>query len=138
MSERQSGADPGAARWPLPPRGGMLVRALTRRCLICGSSGIFTGFFALAERCPNCQYSFEREEGYWTGAMILNIGGAQLAFFAFFLGGLVLTWPDPPWNFFLVGGLALMALFPVLFYPWSKTLWLWGDLCVRGPSTGRE
>lgn len=109
----------------------MLGRALTRRCPVCGSRGIFRGFFALADRCPSCGFSFEREDGYWVGAMILNIGGAQILFFAFFIGGMALTWPDPPWTVFLVGGITLMMLFPIIFYPWSKMLWLWGDLAAR-------
>ena len=109
----------------------MLGRALARRCVVCGGRGAFASYFRLRDACPQCGLSYEREEGYWVGAMILNIGGAQLAFFAFFIGGLLLTWPDPPWTFFAVGGIAIMIAFPILFYPWSKALWLWGDLTIR-------
>lgn len=116
----------------------MLGRALTRRCLVCGARGVFAGWFTLRESCPRCGFPFEREEGYWVGAMILNIGGAQVAFFAFFIGGMLLTWPDVPWTFFLVGGVALMASFPVVFYPYSKQLWLWGDLTIRPSQAALE
>ena len=116
----------------LPATGRMLGRALRRRCPVCASGGIFDGWFTLRDRCPRCGFSFEREEGYWVGAMIVNIGGAQLLFFAVFLGGLALTYPDVPWTALLVAGLAVMAVFPIVFYPLSKMLWLWGDLAIRG------
>ena len=116
----------------LPGAGRMLGRALTRRCPVCGSGGIFEGWFALRPHCPGCGFSFEREEGYWVGAMIVNIGGAQLLFFAVFLGGLAATYPEVPWTGLLVAGLAVMLVFPIVFSPLSKTLWLWGDLAIRG------
>lgn len=81
--------------------------------------------------CPTCDYSLEREEGYWVGAMIVNLGVAQTAFFAFFIGGIVLGWPDPPWTLLLVGGLAIMALLPIVFYPLSKTIWAGIDLAAH-------
>ena len=121
-----------------PGRLRMLGRALARRCVVCGGRGVFSGYFTLREACPSCGFPFEREEGYWVGAMILNIGGAQLAFFAFLLGGLTLTWPDPPWIFFLVGGISLMIAFPIAFYPWSKALWLCGDLMVRPSEAAKQ
>jgi uncharacterized protein (DUF983 family) len=116
----------------------MLGRALLRRCPVCGGGKVFRGYFSLEDACRSCGFAFEREEGYWVGAMILNIGGAQVMFFAFFIGGMVLTWPDPPWTVFLVGGIALMAAFPIVFYPYSKLLWLWGDLAIRPPDDARE
>jgi uncharacterized protein (DUF983 family) len=109
----------------------MLGRALRRRCLRCGAGPIFRRYFDIVERCRGCGYPFLREDGYWVGAMIMNIGAAQLLFFAWFLGGLWLGWPDPPWTLLLVGGVTLMIAFPVLFYPWSKTLWLWFDLLLH-------
>ena len=123
---------PRDRRHPLPANPGrMLVRALARRCPVCGGRRIYHSWLHLRERCPTCAMPFEREEGYWVGAMIINLGAAQVAFFAFLGFGAVLTWPDPPWNVFLVGGVTLMALMPVAFYPYSKQLWLWGDLVAN-------
>lgn len=115
----------------LPSRARMLARALARRCLLCGRGGIFRRWLTLAPRCPRCGYRFDREEGYWVGALIVNTGATQVAFFVWFLGGLALTWPDVPWNVLLVGGIGLMILFPVVFYPWAKMLWLWVDFLLH-------
>ncbi len=67
---------------------------------------------------------FEREEGYWVGALIINTTVTFGAFLVVFVGGMLLTWPEVPWG--LLGGLTLgaMAVLPVVFYPWSKTIWM--------------
>lgn len=109
----------------------MLGRALRRRCLACGGPELFAGWFTLRDRCPACGFGYEREEGYWVGAMILNLGGAQLLFLAIFVGGMLGTWPDVPWTGLWIGGVATMVAFPILFYPYSKTLWVWGDLWLN-------
>lgn len=120
--------------------GTMLVRALRRRCLACGARGLFSGWFTMRNRCPACGFDYEREEGYWVGAMILNIGGAQLLFLATFVGGLLATWPDVPWTGLWIAGIAVMVVFPAWFYPYSRTLWVWGDLWLnpRGGGDAQE
>ena len=40
-------------------------------------------------------------------------------------------WPEPPWDFLLYGGMALMIVAPVVFYPFSKTIFLAFDLIFR-------
>lgn len=99
---------------------------------------MFTGFFAMRERCPDCGHRYDREEGYWLGAMAINIAVTEALFGAFFVLGMVLTWPDVPWTGLLVGGLALNATFPVLFYPVSKTLWVGLDLAFHPPEPPEE
>lgn len=116
----------------------MLARALVLRCPLCGQRGIFRRWLTLAGRCPKCAYPFEREEGYWVGAMIVNTGATQLLFFAWFLGGMLVTWPDVPWSVLLFGGIGLMLVFPVFFYPWAKTLWLWMDFLLHPLATAER
>ncbi len=67
---------------------------------------------------------FEREEGYWVGALIINTAVSFGTFLLVFVGGMLLTWPEVPWG--LLGGLTLgsMAILPVVFYPFSKTIWM--------------
>jgi uncharacterized protein (DUF983 family) len=114
----------------------MLARALLRRCLRCGSGGIFCRWVELVDACPGCGAPFAREEGYWIGALIVNTGATQLLFFAVFLGGMWATWPDVPWNWLLAASLVTILVFPIVFYPWAKTLWLWLDHVLH--PAGRE
>ncbi|HVM14284.1 MAG TPA: DUF983 domain-containing protein [Egibacteraceae bacterium] len=114
-----------------------LARALRKRCPHCGTTGIFASWGSLAPQCPGCGYTFEREEGYWVGAMIVNLGAAQLLFAVILLGSFILTWPDVPWVTVVVLSAAAMVAFPVWFYPRSKTIWVWLDAAVH-PYTPEE
>jgi hypothetical protein len=49
------------------------------------------------------------------------------------VGFLLVTWPDPPWDFFQVTTIVLMVVFPFAFFPFSKTLFLAFDLLIRPP-----
>jgi hypothetical protein len=76
------------------------------------------------ENCERCGLHFEREPGYWVGAMIINTTVIFATFLVTF-GGLVLaTWPDVPWTTVLVITLAVNLIVPTVFYPLSKTIWL--------------
>lgn len=111
---------------------------LLLRCPNCGARGIFRSWFRLEDRCHTCALQFEREEqGYQVGSYMFNIVGAELVFAVIFVATLLLTWPTPPWNLLTYGGAALMVLMPVLFFPFSKTLFLAFDLIFRPAGQSR-
>jgi hypothetical protein len=62
---------------------------------------------------------------------MFNIVASELIFAFVFLAVLLWTWPSPPWKLLQYGGIALMLLAPLLFYPFSKTLFLAFDLLFR-------
>lgn len=101
----------------------MIGRALRRRCPRCGGAA-FASYFRLHERCDRCGVRFEREPGYWVGALIINTAVVFASFLLVFIGGIALTWPDVPWLPLGVLTVATMAILPVVFYPVSKTLWM--------------
>jgi uncharacterized protein (DUF983 family) len=109
-----------------------LGRAVLLRCPNCGERGIFDSWFRQKDRCPRCDLVFNRgEQGYIVGAYMFNIVVAELAFAAIFVGVLLATWSAPPWALLTYGGAVLMILLPVLFYPFSRTLFLAFDLIFR-------
>ena len=120
-------------------RAGLLFgRALRLRCPNCGGSPIFDGWLRMRTRCPRCGLPMERgEQGYQVGSYMFAIVAAELIFAAAFIAILLLTWPDPPWDLLLYGGMALMLVVPFLFFPFSKTLFLAFDLTFR-PATAEE
>lgn len=65
------------------------------------------------------------------GAYMFNIIAAELLFACLFVGVLVVTWPTPPWRLITWGSAVLMLVMPLLFYPFSKTLFLAFDLAFR-------
>jgi len=101
----------------------MIGRALGRRCPRCGGRA-FSSYFRLLERCDRCGLRFEREPGYWVGALIINTTGVFASFLLVFIGGIALTWPDVHWVYLGVLTVATMAILPIVFYPLSKTLWM--------------
>lgn len=110
----------------------MVARALARRCPLCGKGPLFTSWFTIRESCPGCGFFVEREEGYFTGAMALNLVVAELLFVAGFVASIILTWPTVPWHL-MYGWLVVAVVAPVAFYPFSKTLWLAGELFLHPP-----
>lgn len=101
----------------------MMGRALKRRCPRCGEKA-FDSFFTMGDHCERCGLRFEREEGYWVGAMIISTTITFATFVVVFGGSVVLTWPDVPWSVVLAVTLAANLAIPIIFYPFSKALWL--------------
>jgi uncharacterized protein (DUF983 family) len=113
----------------------LFTRAIRLRCPNCGGGPLFRSWFRLRSHCPACDLPLERgEEGYQVGSYMFNIIASELLFAALFLTVLLLTWPNPPWELLQYGSMALMVLAPLLFYPFSKTLFLAFDLVFRPPT----
>lgn len=109
----------------------LLGRGLVRRCARCGSGRLFRRWFTMVERCPRCDYKFEREEGFFLGAYVVNLGITQLAVVAYIGISIVLTLPDPPLLPLALGAAAVAALTPLIAYPFSKTFWTAIDLVMH-------
>ncbi len=105
-----------------------IARGLGRRCPQCGHKGIFRSWGTLHPACPNCHYRFEREDGYWVGALTINLAVAEVLFALLFVGTIFATLPDIAWKPLLVVALVTNGIVPILFYPFSKTLWMAIDL----------
>ena len=107
-----------------PSRARMLGRGLTRRCARCGSGHLFRHWFSMVPDCPRCGLHFEREAGYWTGALAINVFLVGTAFVILFAIAVVLTVPDVPVVPLLAFFVPFMLLAPLVTYPFSKTLWI--------------
>lgn len=110
-----------------------LARGIARRCPRCGQGGLFRRWFDLAEQCPRCGLPFERGEGYWLGAMAINLGITETVFGVVLVGVALATWPDVPWVGLTIGAVVLNTVVPVLFYPFSKTIFIAIDLVLLHP-----
>jgi uncharacterized protein (DUF983 family) len=111
----------------------MIARAMLLRCPRCGGRDVVHLWGRFSDACPTCGHRFESEEGYWLGAVAINTIGAIATFAFLFVGLTVATWPDVAWNAVLIVTVAVMALFPIVFYPWAKMLWVALDLKFRTP-----
>lgn len=77
----------------------------------------------MREYCHRCGLRFEREPGYWVGAVIINTAVIFATFLVVFGGMVLLTFPDVPWGLVLGVTLAANLAIPVLFHPISRTVW---------------
>lgn len=77
----------------------------------------------MKETCDSCGFRFEREPGYWVGAVTINTVVIFATFLVVFGGSVLLTWPEVPWPAVLVVTLVVNLLVPTVFYPVSKTVW---------------
>ena len=112
----------------------MLARGLAKRCPICGTGKLFTRWFRMKERCPGCNYRFEREEGFFLGAYVINLGITEGLLVVFAIIPAIVLFaanPDMSAKPLIVSGLIAAVLGPLLFYPFSKTLWSAIELIFR-------
>ena len=112
----------------------LLGRAFLLRCPNCGGRGLFEGFFNMKPRCPNCGMLLERgESDYFLGGYTLNLIAVEILLALAFLVVVIVTWPNPPWDGLMYGGVVLSILGAILCYPFAKTTWLAVDLMFRPP-----
>jgi uncharacterized protein (DUF983 family) len=107
-----------------PSRGQILGRGLTRRCARCGSGHLFTHYFTMVDDCPRCGLHFEREPGYFAGALAVNIMAVGGLFAIVFIALLAVTIPDVPVMELLIVLIPIAGFGPIVFYPFSKTIWV--------------
>jgi hypothetical protein len=77
----------------------------------------------MREFCTSCGVRFEREPGYWVGAVIINTTVIFATFLVVFGGLVMATFPDVPWGVVLTVTLVANVIVPIFFYPISKALW---------------
>jgi len=100
----------------------MLGRARRLRCPRCGEGKLFTGWFTMAARCAFCGITFEREQGYFVGAIYVNyavtVSIAVTGYLVLWARvGLSTTVQLALWIPFVI-------VFPLWFFRYSRSLWL--------------
>jgi uncharacterized protein (DUF983 family) len=92
-------------------------RALLRRCPNCGAGGLFTRWLFMVPHCPRCHLKTDRgEHDYFLGSFTINFVVAELMICLGALVGMVLTWPDVPWDLLKWSLMALVIPTPMVFY----------------------
>ncbi|MCI4354612.1 MAG: DUF983 domain-containing protein [Thermoplasmata archaeon] len=118
------------ARATAPSRTRILWWGATRRCPRCGRGRLFRRWLTIVPDCPRCALHFEREPGYWIGAMAINITMTSGIFLVGLVIALVLTVPHVPVAPLLAIFVPLALVLPVACFPFSKTIWLAVDRAI--------
>jgi uncharacterized protein (DUF983 family) len=118
----------------LSPDGRHFVRTLGRgarlRCPACGGAPVFKTPFRVRPLCRACGALFQREEGFFVGAIMINVVTTEAAVMA--AGGLWLLLGPGDDAVMLSLLLAVALVFPVAFYHHAWSLWLAADHLVEG------
>jgi hypothetical protein len=90
-------------------------------------------------RCPGCGHHFEREEGFFLGAYAINLGITEGLVLLAIIPSILLAANDPDTSIVPILAAAVVAavVAPLVFYPFSRTIWAAVDLLLR-PSDSRE
>jgi hypothetical protein len=92
----------------------------------------------MKERCPTCGLALERgeEHDYWLGAYAINLFIAEGFSVVVAIAYVIVAWPGVNWTLagWIAGVLAVVS--PIVFFPFSRTLWLAWDLSFRPREEG--
>jgi uncharacterized protein (DUF983 family) len=111
-----------------PPRGHLLKSILLEKCPNCGKGSVFEQkklfrMPVMKERCDVCGYKFDREPGYFLGAMYVSYGLAVLEAIVTFLI-MNYFWPDLPLIWFPVAITVVVLLFSFKNYKLSRIIYI--------------
>ena len=111
----------------------LLARALRLHCPRCGIGGLYDKPFHMRANCLNCDLKFEREQGYFVGAIYVNYAATVgIAIPGFFIldGWGSWTIEQQLWLW-----LPFAVIFPLLFFHHSRSLWLALDHLLNPPQS---
>lgn len=105
--------------------GVMLRRGFMKHCPRCGGGHLYRSWFRMHDRCPRCGMRFEREEGFFVGAYLINFAIVELSLFVVLMGLIVVLSQnaDAGLKFPIILCATLAVLVPLVTYPWSRTIW---------------
>ena len=107
-----------------------LARGARLCCPACGRRSVFQSPFRVRHHCPACGAVFQREAGFFVGAIMLNVVTTEAA--VMLAAGLCLLLFAARDRLLLGLLFAVALLFPVAFYHHSWSLWLAADHIIEG------
>ena len=102
--------------------GHLFSRGVRLRCPRCGIGKLFYGLFSMHTHCPTCNFQFEREQGYFVGAIYINYAATAVIVYAGFLALEYFTAISLKQQLLLWGTVSIF--FPLGFFRYSRSLWL--------------
>ncbi len=99
----------------------LVSRALRLVCPVCGQGKLFSGMIRMNEHCPKCGIRFEREPGFFLGAIYFNYGLTAILTVVVFL---VLRFGSRlTSNQVLAITVGISVVFPIWFHRYARSLW---------------
>ena len=113
-----------------PPLTVAFDRCVRLLCPACGNASIVKKPFHIRERCNSCLVRFKREEGFFVGAILVNVVSTELMILFVYLLSIAVI---GSYYQVIIATLLVIALaFPVAFYHHSWSVWLTFDHAFEG------
>ncbi|MGH7795960.1 MAG: DUF983 domain-containing protein [Candidatus Binatia bacterium] len=111
----------------------MVGYGLRLRCPRCGAGKLYAKPFKMFAHCPHCGLKYEREQGYFVGAIYINYAATvAIAVPGFFLldvfTGMTINQQLGLWVPFAI-------IFPLAFFHHARSLWLVLDHFFNPPQS---
>lgn len=107
----------------------LLSRCLRLRCPVCGQSSIARAPFQIRHHCPSCRALFKREDGFFVGAIAINVVTTEAAILLVYVA--CLPFISSHFEMMLTGLLVMALLFPIAYYHHSWSVWLAFDHLIE-------
>jgi len=116
--------------------GRIIRRGFSLRCPRCGAAPLFRGRFSMYAHCLACDLRFEREQGYFVGAIYVNYAvTSAMAIAGYFTLGLLV---DMAPTHQVILWCAFAIFFPLFFFRYARSLWLSFDYIFNPENTPGE
>src|SRR3954453_12967990 len=99
---------------------------LGQRCPRCLEGRIYSGFLRMNDNCPACGHHFEREPGYFLGAMYITYP-LSIVVIGLSLWALTWLWPDLGLEWAVLITVPVLMVFVPALVRWSRVLWMHWD-----------
>ena len=114
----------------------LFLRALLLRCPRCGKGKLYRRIVAMNKSCDGCDLQFERESGFFLGAIYFNYGLTALIVTVLYMG-MFISMAVPPFYLKAIP-LTVAILFPLLFFRHARSFWLAFDFYIDPRKTNDE
>jgi len=111
-----------------------LNRGLSLRCPVCGLGTLYSSFFRMRRECDHCGLVFAREQGYFIGAIYLNVAATESLIFVSYLAFVLANRAGDQITYTVLFALALIL--PIVFNRHARSLWLSIDYLLDPPASG--
>jgi uncharacterized protein (DUF983 family) len=121
-----------------PPTAAQKWLALLRmRCPRCCAGRIYERGMKMHERCPVCNLRFEREAGYFLGALYISYGMASgFLMLEIWIGSMLLPTVDLGW--IALGAIVCFIPFVPMVTRYARVTWIFFDRRVWPSRPGEE
>jgi uncharacterized protein (DUF983 family) len=100
----------------------ILLRGFKLRCPACGQGALYQSAFKMRERCEFCGLVYGREQGYFVGAIYINVMVTEAVILFVYLVSVYTGFVNNDAIYLLF--IAMAVALPLIFSRLSRSLWL--------------